>query len=110
MNHKTKLKGHYCKVCGERKANEKFSGKGHNTHICKSCYALPVPRRNELMRIRKIERIEEKVFVPRDELDKLNRYSKDSRYPEAAEYAQNVYDSVMERINASKSIIEDDVD
>ena len=22
-------KGHYCKICGEYKANEKFSGKGH---------------------------------------------------------------------------------
>ena len=24
-----KKRGHYCKVCGEYKANEKFSGKGH---------------------------------------------------------------------------------
>lgn len=24
-----KRHGHYCKVCGECKANEKFSGKGH---------------------------------------------------------------------------------
>lgn len=24
-----KKHGHYCKVCGEYKANEKFSGKGH---------------------------------------------------------------------------------
>ena len=24
--------GHYCKICGEYKANEKFSGKGHATH------------------------------------------------------------------------------
>jgi len=27
--------GHYCKICGEYKANEKFSGKGHAAHICK---------------------------------------------------------------------------
>lgn len=31
-----KKHGHYCKVCGEYKANEKFSGKGHASHICKS--------------------------------------------------------------------------
>ena len=28
-----KKHGHYCKVCGEYKANEKFSGKGHASHI-----------------------------------------------------------------------------
>lgn len=32
--------GHYCKICGEHKANEKFSGKGHAAHICKSCSRL----------------------------------------------------------------------
>ena len=36
-----KKTGHYCKICGEHKANEKFSGKGHAAHICKKlrCYA-----------------------------------------------------------------------
>jgi len=24
-----KKRGHYCKICGEYKSNEKFSGKGH---------------------------------------------------------------------------------
>ena len=28
-----KKHGHYCKVCGEYKANEKFSGKGHAAHM-----------------------------------------------------------------------------
>jgi len=32
-----KLPGHYCWVCGRRRANEKFSGKGHAAHICKDC-------------------------------------------------------------------------
>ena len=36
-----KKHGHYCKVCGEYKANENFSGKGHASHICKSCASLP---------------------------------------------------------------------
>jgi hypothetical protein len=48
---KKKRPGHYCKICGERKANEKFSGKGHAEHICKKCSALPIARRNELQRI-----------------------------------------------------------
>ncbi|MCL2305650.1 MAG: cupin domain-containing protein [Planctomycetaceae bacterium] len=32
-----KLPGHYCRVCCRRRANEKFSGKGHARHICKDC-------------------------------------------------------------------------
>ena len=32
-----KLPGHYCWRCGRRRANEKFSGKGHAKHICKDC-------------------------------------------------------------------------
>lgn len=29
--------GHYCKICGRTRANEKFSGKGHKNHVCKDC-------------------------------------------------------------------------
>ena len=36
-----KKRGHYCKVCGEYKSNESFSGRGHAAHICKKCAALP---------------------------------------------------------------------
>lgn len=32
---------HYCKICGRYRANEKFSGKGHASHICKDCAKLP---------------------------------------------------------------------
>ena len=34
---KRKLPGHYCRACGRRRANERFSGKGHAAHICKDC-------------------------------------------------------------------------
>ncbi|WP_289189273.1 MULTISPECIES: hypothetical protein [Bacteroidales] len=37
MAKKKKRKGHYCRICGEYKANEKFSGNGHAQHICKAC-------------------------------------------------------------------------
>ena len=36
-----KKQGHYCKVCGRYRANEKFTGKGHAAHICKDCAKLP---------------------------------------------------------------------
>jgi len=40
MPKKNRPHGHYCKICGEYKANEKFSGKGHAAHICKACSRL----------------------------------------------------------------------
>ena len=32
-----KLSGYFCKVCGMRKSNESFSGRGDAAHICKAC-------------------------------------------------------------------------
>lgn len=29
--------GHYCRICGRTRANEKFSGKGHKNHVCRDC-------------------------------------------------------------------------
>ena len=49
-----KKTGHYCKICGEHKANEKFSGKGHAAHICKSCAAMPLEERNQAMTLTRI--------------------------------------------------------
>jgi len=37
--------GHYCKVCGRTRPNEKFSGKGHRNHICKECASIPADER-----------------------------------------------------------------
>jgi hypothetical protein len=33
--------GHWCRICGCNKPNEKFSGKGHKKHVCKDCSKLP---------------------------------------------------------------------
>lgn len=49
-----KKTGHYCKICSEHKANEKFSGKGHAAHICKSCAAMPLEERNQAMTLTRI--------------------------------------------------------
>lgn len=51
-----KPSGHYCKICGDRKPNERFSGKGHAKHICKECDALPQEHKNELQYITLIDR------------------------------------------------------
>ena len=39
---------HYCRICGNHKPNEKFSGKGHRTHICKQCSMLPAIERDHV--------------------------------------------------------------
>ena len=67
---KKKQQGHYCKICGERKANEKFSGKGHSLHICKACTSAvksgkgrdvdmlpePLPISRETTRFKKLDK------------------------------------------------------
>ena len=74
-----KKRGHYCKVCGEYKANEKFSGKGHAAHICKTCAASKeqlswlkkrMKDRRDAVRTLATEQYEMR-FPPRIELDEL---------------------------------------
>jgi hypothetical protein len=43
-----KRRGHYCRICGNLKPNEAFSGKGHRNHICKKCARLPKEKREEI--------------------------------------------------------------
>ena len=70
--------GHYCYVCGEHKANERFSGKGHANHMCKACSALPVAERSEMIAIRKIENMAFR-YLSEAEINWLRKRMKDSR-------------------------------
>lgn len=54
MSKKKRPHGHYCKICGEYKANEKFSGKGHAAHICKSCSRLSAAEKAAAMDINRM--------------------------------------------------------
>lgn len=87
---KKKRQGHYCRVCGEMKAHEKFSGKGHVKHVCKSCASLPLLRRNELQYLSRVTGISMKLFLSKEDRSLLRKYVKDDRYPELKEYAQVV--------------------
>ena len=51
---KNRPHGHYCKICGEYKANEKFPGKGHAAHICKSCSRLSAAEKAVAMDINRM--------------------------------------------------------
>ena len=72
---KKKQNGHYCRICGDYKANEKFSGKGHAQHICKSCMSAmrsgknpedilpePLPVSRETTRFKKLGKEEKAVL------------------------------------------------
>ena len=40
--------GHWCRICGRTRPNEKFSGKGHKNHICKECSRKPKEEIDEI--------------------------------------------------------------
>ena len=84
-----KKHGHYCKVCGEYKANEKFTGRGHAAHICKSCASLPPEKQSEMMTINRLLNLPWRLS--RDQISWLRNRTKDRR-PEVRALAQHVYE------------------
>jgi len=84
-----KPQGHFCYVCGEHKANEKFTGRGHANHICKQCQALPAAERNEMIAIRKIGNMAFR-YLSQTEIKWLRKKMSDSR-PEVQRAAREAY-------------------
>ena len=83
-----KTKGHYCKICGEYKANEKFTGKGHANHICRICASLPADKKAEMETLHRIRNL---PFRLSDEQRKwLKNLTKDDRHA-VRELAQEEY-------------------
>lgn len=85
-----KNQGHYCKICGEYKSNESFTGKGHAAHICKKCAALPAAQRSENMTLAKLWNLPWKLT--QQQRDWLKGLQNDSR-PEVASTAIELYAS-----------------
>lgn len=84
-----KKQGHYCKVCGEYKANEKFSGKGHAAHICKAYSRLSVTEQAEAMTINRLMNLSMGRLNSSDKEWLENRLH-DQR-PEVAATAREIY-------------------
>ena len=80
--------GHYCKICGEYKANEKFSGKGHAAHICKFCQSLPVEERNKEAILTRMMNLP--FHLSKEQISWLKKHRKDKR-PEVSEAAKAVF-------------------
>lgn len=70
--------GHYCRICGRTRPNEKFSGKGHRIHVCKECAQMPkeareaIEQKEEIFGFLKQSRISEKNVVRLRELATSN--------------------------------------
>lgn len=98
--------GHYCRICGEYKANEKFSGKGHVAHICKSCSKLSAAEKSERMTLNKLEN----MFggdISKEQRKWLENRLHDER-PEVRETAKMVYSACFpyaERNNRKKQLL-----
>ena len=80
---------HFCWVCGQHKAHEKFTGRGHATHMCKACKSLPVAERNEMVAVRKAGNMAFR-YLNEQEINWLRKKMKDPR-PEVSEIAQEVH-------------------
>ena len=84
-----KKQGHYCKVCGRYRANEKFTGKGHATHICKDCAKLPPEEKAKQETLNRLFNLP--WYLSKEQKAWLKNRMQDRR-PEVKALAQEQYD------------------
>ena len=93
MPKKKRPHGHYCKICGEHKANEKFSGKGHTAHICNACSRLSIEDKSLYLDMNRLSALQMKQLTDSDK-KWLKKRVHDKR-PEVAEMARMIFDSIF---------------
>lgn len=86
---KNRPHGHYCKICGEYKANEKFSGKGHAAHICKACSRLSAAEKAAAMDMNRLMSFPMRRLS--DSEKKWLQAKMHDKCPEVADTAKEVY-------------------
>ncbi len=79
MSFKKKYRGHYCKVCGHIRPNEKFSVKGHKNHIFKICSKIPISQQAENCVINNLYRLYKYPSLSRNNKNLLKKHLNDSR-------------------------------
>jgi len=92
MAKKKKQQGHYCRICGEYKAKEQFSGKGHARHICKECQSLPEEVKADMVRCNEVERAAFKYPMTHQNWELLERYASKYKDKESGRFAQDMLD------------------
>ncbi len=81
--------GHYCRICGCIKPNEKFSGKGHRIHICKKCAQRPKEEIAEIEQGQEIYNFLSQSHISKKNITRLN-ILKESENTKISEYARIV--------------------
>lgn len=118
MAKKKKQQGHYCRICGERKANEKFSGKGHAQHICKTCMSTmrsgktipddalpePLPVSRETTRFKKLDK-EGKAVLKAFIVDAATEYWQKNRQIPFAESLSELKRYIIENYDEECGIL-----
>lgn len=99
MAKKKKRSGHYCRICGEYKANEKFTGKGHARHICKECQSLPDEVKADMVRCNDMMRLFGKYPFSKKDWELLEKYSKKYADKESGQLAKSILDDKRNRYN-----------
>lgn len=89
MSKKNGPHGHYCKICGQYKANEKFSGKGHAAHICRACSRLSAAEKAAAMDMNRLMDFPMRRLS--DSEKKWLEAKMHDKSPEVADTAKEVY-------------------
>src|SRR6516162_6914534 len=78
--------GHYCRICGRKRPNEQFSGKGHRIHVCKRCKAMPKRKRQVIENLDDIFRFTRQSHISEKNVARLEQMAK-SENPQVASLA-----------------------
>jgi len=88
---KVNIMGHYCRICGSTKPNEKFSGKGHRNHVCKECAKMPKEERDAIE-----QEVEIFGFLSQSNISKKNISRLNTLASSPNEHISNLSDIVIE--------------
>ena len=86
---KKKRSGHYCRICGTSRPNEKFSGKGHRDHICKECARKAKAERDEIDQTEEIFSFMSQSHISKKNVERLSVLA-DSEHDKISELAEIV--------------------
>ncbi len=100
--------GHYCWSCARRRANERFSGKGHARHLCKDCARLGKEELAYRQTMRDLDRLLTwNGHIPRRNREQFRKYlnHKDERI---RAYARQI--EVTDALNRAEQRLQQDLD
>jgi len=83
--------GHFCRICGRKRPNERFSGKGHRSHVCKDCARLPKAERERIEQLDEMEGFLRQHSISQRNIERLEALT-ESPDADVAELARLVLD------------------